>query len=143
MDNSEAVDAFFEAYGQAIARSDVDFLASAYADSFMFAGPDGAQAVKLEDFLKVIPRRQDFFGSIGLMHTTLRSVETTPLDEHYVSAKVGWTMTFRDPAGTHIVDENAATYILRREADSFRIVLQIDHQDLAQRARELGLLPSA
>jgi hypothetical protein len=53
----------FEAYGRATASLDAGFLAAAYAETFTFAGPLGAQAVKRDDFLRLVPKRKAFFDS--------------------------------------------------------------------------------
>jgi hypothetical protein len=138
---SDAIRTFFDEYGRATASLDLSFLASAYADSFMFAGPSGAQTVKLDDFLKVVPKRREFFAAVGLRSSTIQSLEETQLDDHYVMVRTHWTMRFEPPGAAPVLNDSAATYVLRRDEHAMRIVVQIDHQDLAQRVRELGLLP--
>jgi hypothetical protein len=65
------------------------------------------------------------------------------LDDRYVMVKVQWQMRFQKDAAPPVLNQIAATYVLRRDEYSMRIVFQLDHQDLAQRVRELGLLPAA
>src|SRR6185369_1829496 len=48
---SEVIRQFFEVYEQGSNVLDLDLLSSRYNDSFMFAGPQGVQAIKKEDFL--------------------------------------------------------------------------------------------
>ena len=140
---SEKVIEFFDNYAEALHVLDLEVLGSAYGDTFMFAGPAGVQAVKREDFLKVVPKRQAFFESVGLTSTTLQSLEETPLDDDYVLVDASWNMRFEKELELLGLDESsAATYILRRNDDSFQIVFQLDHQDLTRRVRELGLLPA-
>ena len=57
---------FFEAYARAADSVDLAFLESAYAETFMFAGPAGVQTVKRDEFLKILPKRKAFFAAIGL-----------------------------------------------------------------------------
>ena len=140
---SEIVNAFFAAYEQHIKASMPDQIAVQYADSFMFAGPHGTQAVRKEDFLKVLPKREGFFKAIGLSSTTMQSVETVPLADNYLLAKVTWQMRFEKEGAQPILDENLATYILQQQEDALQIVFQLDHQDLMQRVAELGLLPAS
>src|SRR6185295_9516559 len=97
----------------------------------------------LDDFLRVVPKRREFFAAVGLKSSTIRSLEETRLDDHYVMVKAHWTMRFERPGAAPVLNESSATYILRRDEHSMRIVVQLDHQDLAQRVRELGLSPSA
>ena len=47
---------FFRLYEQANRDFDVQLIAKLYADTFMFGNPQGVQAVKKEDFVKVLPR---------------------------------------------------------------------------------------
>ena len=138
---SSAVRALFEAYARATASADPAFFAIAYGETFMFAGPATVQAVKRDDFLKVIPKRREFFAAVGLTATEVSSIDETPLDEHHLLVRVGWTFRFeRRPAQT-VVEKGAATYVLRQQDGGLRIVFQLDHQDLTRRVQELGLLP--
>ena len=54
---SKAIREFFDEYAKATGSLDLAFLGTAYGDTFMFAGPGGVQAVKRDDFLKVVPKR--------------------------------------------------------------------------------------
>ena len=66
---------FFSIYETANARFDVEKIAASYANSFMFGGPEGVQSVKKEDFLRVLPRRKEFFKSLGLTSSKIVSLE--------------------------------------------------------------------
>ena len=70
-DNVE-VNSFFSGYETANATFDVEKIAACYADIFMFGGPEGVQCVKKDDFLKVLPRRKEFFRSRGLVSSKHR-----------------------------------------------------------------------
>ena len=139
---SESVQKFFEAYESATGSQDLDLIGSLYSETFLFGGPQGTQAVKRDDFLKVLPRRNGFFKAIGLSATTIQSIDETRLDEHYLLVKVIWLMRFEKNGSPPILDPSSATYLLENMEDGLRIVFQIDHQNLAQRAQELGLLPA-
>src|SRR5581483_11536776 len=88
----QRVKEFFLKYEQANFRSDLDGIGSLYADTFMFGGPNGVQAVKKEDFLKVVPKMKAHFSSMGLSGTELQSVEASALDSKYILATVVWKM---------------------------------------------------
>lgn len=137
---SNDVRALFEAYVRAAASADPEFFATAYGETFMFAGPATAQAIKRDDFLKVIPKRQAFFAAVGLAATQVSSIDESPLDEHHLLVRVGWTFRFERHPAPPIVEDGAATYILRRQDGRLQIVFQLDHQDLTRRVRELGLV---
>ncbi len=99
----------------------------------MFAGPNGVQVVKKEDFFKIVPKMKARFASLGLAETQIQTVEVSKITSKYLLVNTAWKMTVRKSGGTRQVD-TFATYILEilQEAeDIFRIVFQIDHQDLA------------
>lgn len=134
------VRSFFARYEEANSVFDLEGIAACYAGVFMFGGPAGVQCVKKDDFLKVLPRRKEFFRSRGLVSSTVDSLEASPLDSKYTLAKIVWRMRFdRRNGGEAVHSENSATYILSRANDAFEIVFQIDHQDLTKRLQELGL----
>ena len=96
----------------------------------MFGGPHGAQAVKKEDFLKIVPKMKAHFSSMGLCETRLQTVKANPLDSRYLLATVGWRMKFRNSSAKPV--DAVATYILvLGQENTLSIVFQIDHQDLA------------
>jgi hypothetical protein len=140
MSNENAgVNSFFTRYEAANAIFDVDQIAACYAEVFMFGGPEGVQCVKKEDFLKVLPRRKEFFRSRGLVSSNIDSLAASTLDSKYTLVKVVWNMRFDRSASEPIYSQNAASYILFAVNESFQIVFQIDHQNLTKRMQELGL----
>ncbi|MEZ4862847.1 MAG: hypothetical protein R3C14_16135 [Caldilineaceae bacterium] len=139
---SDRVSKFFAEYEQNISTAEPERVAAQYGDSFMFAGPQGVQVVKKEDFLKALPKREGFFKAVGLTASTIQSLAETRLDDSYMLVKVTWLMRFEKEEAQPIVAENSATYILQQQEDLMQIVFQLDHQDLMKRVQELGLLPT-
>ena len=137
-ENTE-VKSFFTRYEAANARFDVEQIADCYAEVFMFGGPAGVQCVKKEDFVRVLPKRKEFFRSVGLVSSKIESLEASNLDSKYVLVKAVWKMRFESRTGLPIDGENSTTYILAGTDDSFQIVVQLDHQDLVKKVHELGL----
>ena len=135
--NTEVRD-FFSSYETANARFDVEQIAASYADVFMFGGPEGVQCVKKADFLTVLPRRKDFFKSVGLTSSKLESLEASRLDSKYTLVKTIWNMRFDRSGGESIYSHNSTSYILVKTHDGFQIAFQIDHQDLSKKVQELG-----
>ncbi|SRR5581483_203808 len=129
---------FFARYEQANAEFNVSEIASLYADVFLFGSPQGAQPIKKDDFVKVLPRRKDFFKSVGLVSSKVERIETSELDSSYRLAKVVWKMRIERPDKAPIQIETSASYVLFNSANSLQIVFQIDHQDLAAKIKELG-----
>ena len=139
MSNENAeVKAFFAGYEKANATFDLEQIAACYADVFMFGGPEGCQCVKKEDFLKVLPRRKEFFRSRGLVSSNIDSLEASAMDSRYTLVRVSWNMRFEAATGEPTYSKNAATYILSETDNRFQIVFQVDHQDLRARAQEPG-----
>lgn len=68
---------------------------------------------------------------MGLFQTHFQTVEVNPLDPKYLLAKVGWRMTVRNSVSSSHVDAFATYILVRGQGDSFSIIFQIDHQDLA------------
>ena len=120
-ENTE-VKSFFTRYEAANAIFDVEQIAACYAEVFMFGGPEGVQCVKKEDFLKVLPRRKEFFRSRGLVSSKIDSLEASTLDSKYTLVKVIWNMRFDRGASETIYRQNAASYILSRTDDRSQIL---------------------
>jgi len=133
------VKSFFTDYETANAIFNVEQIAACYADVFMFGGPEGVRCVKKEDFLKVLPRRKEFFRSRGLVSSNIDSLEASTLDSKYTLVKAIWNMRFARGLSQPIYSQNAASYILSRTDNGLQIIFHLDHQDLAKRLQELGL----
>ena len=129
---------FFDRYEKANTQSDIQEIAALYGEVFMFANAQGVQAVKKEDFVKVIPRRKDFFRSFGLASTRIEAVEASKLGLHYVLVKAVWNVRLARSTGEPAEVQAATTYILAAAGESFQIVFQLDHQDLAKIAQGFG-----
>lgn len=133
------VKAFFDRYERANADFEMQAIAAFYADVFMFADPQGVHSVKKEDFVKLLPRRKDFFKLLGLASSRVESCVASELDTKYVLVKVVWKLRFEPKTGDPIDSENSSTYILSAIGGSFEIVFQLDHQDLTKKVHDLGL----
>ena len=130
---------FFDGYEKANAEFDIRNIAALYADVFMFGGPQGVQCVKKEDFVRVLPKRKEFFRSVGLVSSKIESLEASNLDSKYVLVKAVWKLRFESSTGLPVDSENSTTYILAGTGDSFEVVVQLDHQDLMKKVQDLGL----
>ena len=104
-------------------------IAACYADVFLFGGPESVQCVKKEDFVKLLPRRKEFFRSRGLVSSSIESMEASTLDSKYTLVKVIWKMRVERSSRESIYWQNAASYVLARTNDNWQIVFQIYHQD--------------
>ena len=128
---------FFDGYERS--NADVHRIAACYADVFMFGGPADVQPVKREDFVKVLPRRKEFFRSAGLVSSKIASPRSVKARLQICLGEVVWRMRFGRNGADPIESDNSAMYILSAGDDRFEIVFQIDHQDLAKRIQKLRL----
>jgi len=139
---STIVQNFFDGFEESSNTLNLELLGSQYGDSFMFAGRAGAISIKKDDFLKVLPKRYGFFKTIGLVSSKITAIEETQLDKNYFLVRVNWEMRFEKDGDQPLREMTSATYVLIQKEDSLQIVFQLDHQDLIERTKELGLLPS-
>jgi ketosteroid isomerase-like protein len=137
---TERVKAFFDEYEASLAGSDLAAITARYGESFVFSGPQGTQAVRRDDFAKVLPKRQAFFKSVGLRTSRVISLEETGFDDRCVLVKAQWRLQFEPAAAPLVHLDVSATYLLQHQADGLRIVFQLDHDDLTKRVQELGLI---
>ena len=128
---------FFDGYEKANAEFEIPNIAALYADVFMFGGPQGVQCVKKEDFVRVLPKRKEFFRSVGLVSSKIESLEASNLDSKYVLVRTVWNMSFRGTNADEVTRKTSATYVLSNIGKSFEIVLQLDHQDLMKIVQDL------
>lgn len=133
----QRVKEFFLQYEKANSSSDESGISALYADTFMFGGLNGVQAVNKGDFLKVIPKRKAYFSSMGLSETQLESVEVSPINSKYLLAKVTWKMKLQISSGSRPLETVATYVLLQGDGHALSIVFQIDHQDLASVVKEL------
>jgi hypothetical protein len=128
---------FFEIYEKSISEAAVSTVGALYSDVFMFGGPRGAQSVKKDDFLKLLPGRKAHFKSIGLEKSTVASIDETSLDAKYILAKVVWKMSLKNSTAPARRFETQTTYILEIKNETPIVIMQLDHQDLGERINEI------
>jgi ketosteroid isomerase-like protein len=127
----QSLQEFFAEFEQAISAAETAAVGRLYAETFLFAGPNGVQAVKKSDFLALLPKMKARYSSPGLKQTHLENVSEGFINPQYSLATVRWRMTVQAAAGARHVHA-VATYLLMLGNDGRRsIAFQIDHQDLA------------
>ena len=91
------VSRFLALYARETAEGNMPAVASHFADTFLFAGPSGAQPVRTIDFAAALPKRKALFDQLGSQPAKLTAVHETPLDSRYILARTRWRFCF---AGT-------------------------------------------
>src|ERR1700757_4606158 len=125
---SEAIERFFRAFERSSDSGDIPALLPQFADTFMAGGPQGAQCIRSADFAVALPKRKQFFDSLGCQSTALLSLEENRLDARFVMAKTRWRMTFA--RGDEMKDVLAdSIFIVDTAVEGFQIVFYLANQD--------------
>lgn len=138
MENTRtAVEEFLRQFEHNNSKSDFSAAVSQFADTFMAAGPQGAQCVKASDFAHALPKRKQLFASYGCESMQLVSVDPHSLGDRYLMAHTRWKVNFTDnrpSSPTIFVD---STFVV--DTTDERIVLYLAHQDIMNILKEHGL----
>lgn len=122
---------FFERYDRASRSMDADVLASCFADQFLSLDRSSAHALTPPVLMAALPRRKAMFESIGSDGLELSELEEMPLDDHHTLVRTSWLLRVRDESH-HAPLALRSTFVLRREQGAWRIVLYLNHQDMAE-----------
>ena len=96
--------------------------------------------VEKQKFLPALPKRREFFRSIGHQSTKVASLEEIPIDNQYTMVKAHFLMEFQTPLGQVVEAQVDSTYILFMKGESPKIVMHIEHEDLKEAMQRRGLL---
>ena len=131
---------FFHAFERASNTADVHGSVSQFADTFMVAGPQGAQCVRASDFAVALPQRKQYFDSLGCRSTALAALEEIRIDDRYVMAKTRWRMTFvqGEAAPKEVLADSA--FLVDVSGEAFKIVLYLAGKDYQTLLRDHGIL---
>lgn len=142
MQVSPAIEQFFRSFETSASSNDTAAQVAHFADVFMAASPQGAQAVRVEDFARMLPRKKQLIDGLGCRSTTLTSLEEMRLDARYVMANTRWRMSFVGDHGDPQDVEVASVYIVDTGADPFKIVFYLASQDLMQVLKDREIVPN-
>jgi hypothetical protein len=134
---ADRVDQFFQTYARDSESGDTSALVAHFADTFLAAGPHGAQPTRVADFALMLPKRKQLFDALGCHTTTLVSVQQIPLDARYVLARTCWRLAFSRPQPLAI-DVNS-DFLIDTGGDECKILLYLANQDLMAALRDRGI----
>jgi len=139
---SEAIVGFFRTFAVNASSHDADAQISQFADVFMAADPQGAQAVRAADFALALPKRKELFNRLGCRSSELVSLSQERLDARYVLANTQWKMTFAraESKTEEVVVESS--FMLDTGGNSPKIIVYLAHQDIMQVLKDRGFLPA-
>ena len=128
---------FFQRYQRAGERLDGEALQGMFSTVFLSLDPRSAAAVSPHALLAVLPRRKQLFQAIGGDGLELADISETPLDDLHTLVRTSWRllMNYQAPRDPIFL---LSTFILRMEEGAWRIVLYLNHQDLAKLFGELA-----
>ena len=135
-----AVDRFFQEFQRDSNSEDIPSMVSHFAETFLAAGPQGAQCVRSADFAMALPRRKQLFARLGCQKTGLESLQQTRLDGRYLMAKTTWKFNFTREGDEMVELLVDSTYLLDTSENKFKIVLYLSHQDILELLRQRGIL---
>ena len=75
------VQEFFDQYVRSRSAMDIDRIASQYADSSMFAGPDGVWVAEKQAILAGFPKALELLKTVGHTSTRLAALHETRVDD--------------------------------------------------------------
>jgi len=136
---------FLALYARETAEDNLPAVVSHFADTFLFAGPSGAQPVRASDFAAAMPKRKALFDQLGSQPTELTAVQETPLDSRYVLARTTWRFSFAHPAKPPQQFETESTFLVdtglpNTPESDFKFLLYLPHHDIMQIVRDRGIL---
>jgi hypothetical protein len=136
----DAIEQFLQAHLQAGNALDLQAIAKAYNDPFMFAGPSGVRIIPLQPFLSALPARRAFFDSVGQSGIQLVSFDETILDDRYVLVEAKLRMRFEQEDREPVEALLGSTFVLFDDGDTRRIVFQLESEGIEQALRDRGIL---
>lgn len=135
-----SIEQFFRDFETHSNSGDIAASVAQFADVFMAASPGGAQAVRASDFARVLPRRKQFFDSLGCRSTELVSLHQTLLNDRFTMAETQWRMTFACNDGQQRIALADSVFILDTGVNPFRIVFYLSKLDPAEMLRRHGII---
>ena len=119
-------------------KNDFSATVSQFADTFMAAGPQGAQCVKASDFALALPKRKQLFSSFGCKSMQLVGVDARSLGDRYQMAHTRWKVDFTDEEPSAPQTFVDSTFLV--DTTEGRIVLYLAHQDIMAIFKEREIL---
>jgi hypothetical protein len=99
-----------------------------FSEEFLNLDPASCSVVQRGQLIAALPARSQLFSSIGAEGTTLVELEEHRIDEAHRLVHTAWKVRFTDPDAKPLTLRS--TYLLRREDDSWRAVVYLNHLDL-------------
>jgi hypothetical protein len=126
-----SVEAFFADYQRASNALDLDAIGGLFHDVFLNLDPNGVTPIPKDRFLQALPMREKMFGSIGAAGFDLANLTERPLDDLHTLVETSWTIRYEPDAVSTAPLNLYSAFLLRLDGEQWRIVLYLNHQDVA------------
>lgn len=123
--------AFLERFAAVGRSADGEAQRELWAETFLSLDPLRAVAVPREAMLAALPRRRELFESIGATTSELVEVEETLLDDQHTIVRSLWRWPLPTANGLESDLRLKSTFLLRRDESNWKIVVYLNHQDVA------------
>jgi hypothetical protein len=123
---SPDVDAFFTEYESRGASPDAD-PGDHFAEQFLTLDPTRARTLARSTLVAALPARRQMFASAGVGPLRLADASQLDLDTHHVLVRTTWTADRASGQPLRL----ESTFLLRRDEDRLRIVVYLNHHDVA------------
>lgn len=128
---------FFEHYRVALAESDINAIARAYADKFLVSGPTGQRYTKNNRaFRSMLKMSTRFYQRAGVETVRVTRFDCSVLDKHHAGVQVEWQLL--DGNGQELIRHDVS-YIVFVDHKGIRIIFFVSHNE-EDRWREKGYL---
>jgi hypothetical protein len=122
---------FFDRYRRGADTSDPEVTRDCFAETFLNLDPRSATPVPREALITALSGRAQLFGSIGVEGLELTELSETPLDDLHTLVATTWTARFSPDARDAEPLVLPSQFLLRRQGDSWQIVVYLNSTDLA------------
>ncbi len=136
---NSAMEMFFKDFERNSGRDQNGAEAPPFADVFLFAGPQGPQALQAGAVALALSARKKRFRDLGWQSTELISLREAAMTGPYVMAETEWQMTFafgdRSPEQISV----ASTFIVYTGGNQPRIVFYLPQHDVMTILKDRGI----
>ena len=130
------LNSYFEAYGAAV--FDAEKVEGFYDDFAVTSGPTFVGCLKGHDEIrKAFSQIAGYQRQTGLKWMRPADVQEIEIDDLHLLAKVQWNAAFEKTGDKPVSFD--VSYLLRKEGESWKILLYISHQDEMKMRQELGI----
>src|SRR3954451_4813353 len=122
---------FFDRYQRGADTSDPEVVRDCFAETFLNLDPRSAGPVPREALIQALPGRAGLFATIGVQALELTELTERPLDELHTLVATSWSARFSADVPDPEPLELPSQFLLRRNGDSWQIVVYLNSTDLA------------